>query len=615
MVRVLLSCLNLAPWRRPLRLAALAGMIAALAPAAQAAPTAVDLAHIERTSAINIPAEIAVNVDVGLDPRAVVSGAAALPFVRPDARVPQVISREGDVWIWYRLINTADEPRSAKFVINFSYLERVDLFESLPGGELRHSASGSATPVTGAAVATAYPTFQMILDAGASRDYFVRVRSNTLLFFPMRIVSESRFSHSVTRDTMIWSLIAGTSLAFALYAGSMSFGGGRGAYRAYLWFGLSAVGYILLSSGLLNALFASGLAVNLNTLLFGAQALVIACSTLFITRFLDLRHAAPRLYGVFILLASFGALTGISMFLPLWLAQLCLLVATGVGPVLLMLGLGWLTFRRVTGARALLAAWTPCFLATIWMYLRMLNVTPYLPINHFVVSLSFAFTLAHLSAILGGRAKEAELWANNDMLTGLGNRRLLTAVMELELREPSRRYGAAIAIDLDDFKPVNDRHGHAAGDAVLVAVGERLRATFKGKGDVFRLGGDEFLILCYGTLSRMEIINLAGDYLAVNRQAVEFEGLSLVIDASIGVAFRDDHSGLEAMIKQADLQLYAVKQAGRGMVRIADQRTQERRKTRRTISFMPAPGTFFARNGEHGALAANDTGQSERAKR
>jgi hypothetical protein len=66
----------------------------------------------------------------------------------------------------------------------------------------------------------------------------------------MRIVSESRFSHAVTRDTMIWSVIAGTALALALYAASMSFGAGRGAYRAYLCFGLAAVGYILISSGL-----------------------------------------------------------------------------------------------------------------------------------------------------------------------------------------------------------------------------------------------------------------------------------------------------------------------------------------------------------------------------
>jgi diguanylate cyclase (GGDEF)-like protein len=213
--------------------------------------------------------------------------------------------------------------------------------------------------------------------------------------------------------------------------------------------------------------------------------------------------------------------------------------------------------------------------------------------------------------------REAELWANNDMLTGLGNRRMLSSILELETREPSKRYGAAIAVDLDNFKPVNDRLGHAAGDAVLMAVGDRMRAVFKGKGDAFRLGGDEFLILTYNTLSRMEIINLAGDYLDANRKTVVHEGTSINIDASIGVAFRDDHGGLDAMLKQADQELYAVKQAGRGMVRVADQRKQDRRQTRRTIGFLPAPGTFFARPGERGPVPANDSGppKGERAKR
>jgi diguanylate cyclase len=615
MLRFLLRALETSPWRKAICAAILAGTPVAFAPAALAAPPAFDLAQLERTSALPIATEIAARADPALDPQAVTSGAAALPFKAPVARVPQFRSNTGDVWIRYQLTNTADDPRSGKFIINFSYLERVDLFEVQPGGKLRHSTAGSATPISGAAVATAYPTFQMMLAPGETRDYYVRVRSNTILFFPMRIVSESRFSHAITRDAMIWSVIAGTALALALYAASMSFGAGRGAYRAYLCFGLAAVGYILISSGLVNALVASGLSINLNTLLYSAQALVIACGTVFIARFLDMRHTAPRLYGVFIGLAGFAALTGVSFLLPQWMARLSFLVAAGVGPVILMLGLGWLTWRRVAGARALLAAWTPCFLATIWMYLRLFNITPYLPINHFIVPLSFAFTLAHLSAILGGRAREAELWANNDMLTGLGNRRLLATVMELEAREPTGRYGAAIAIDLDDFKPVNDQHGHAAGDAMLVAVGERLRATFKGKGDVFRLGGDEFMILCYGTLSRMEVINLAGDYLSLNRQAVRFDNLALTIDASIGIAFRDDHAGLDAMMKQADQQLYAVKQTGRGMVRIADQRTQERRKTQRTIGFLPAAGIFFARRGDTGAAPANDTAEPERAKR
>jgi len=617
-VRNLLSyLLQRTPVRLALVSATLAGTLALSAPSAAALPPALDLGTFERTTAAPVSVELVANVDPALDPADIVSGAAPLPFERPDADVPQPRSPDGDVWIRYQLANSSSEPRAAKFVINFSYLERVDLFEALPGGGFRASTAGSAQPVSGAALATAYPTFQMMLAPGEARTYYVRVRSDSVLFFPMRIVSESRFSHAVTRDTMIWSLIIGTAIAFALYATSMVFGNARAVYRTYLCFSLSAAAYIFVSSGLLSALLASGLAINLNTVVYISQALVIAFGTLFITRFLEMRHAAPRLYIVFMALAGVAALTGISFMLPEWLARLSYVIATGVGPLVQIAGLAWLTFRGVAGARSLLAAWTPCFLATLWIFLRLFNITPYLPINHFVLPLAFAFTLAHLSGILSGRLREAELWANNDMLTGLGNRRMLSSILELEAREPSRRYGAAIAVDLDNFKPVNDRFGHAAGDTVLMAVGDRMRSVFKGKGDVFRLGGDEFLILAYSTLGRLEIINLAGNYLDANRKPVLFEGEMITIDASIGVAFRDDHAGFEAMLKQADVELCAVKQAGRGMVRVADQRKQDRRMTRRTIGFMPSTGTFFARPGERGPVPANDPEplQTERAKR
>lgn len=197
-----------------------------------AAPPAFDLDALDRASAVSIETEIAPHADPGLDPQAVISGASPQPFAAPVARVPQYKWNAGDVWIRYRLTNSSSEPQAAKFVIHCSCLKGVDLFEVLPGGELRASTAGSATPVSGAAVATAYPTFQMMLGPAETRDYHVRIRSDYHLFFPMHIVSESRFSHAITRDTLVWSLIVGTALAFALHAASMSFGPSRGAHRA-----------------------------------------------------------------------------------------------------------------------------------------------------------------------------------------------------------------------------------------------------------------------------------------------------------------------------------------------------------------------------------------------
>jgi len=275
--------------------AAFAVALTMLQPAAASAQPVLDRGRLERDGAVRLQTEIASNVDRNLDVAAVISGATTPDFVSA-APVPQVRSPDRDAWMRFKLTNSSREPQAGKFVIDFSYLERVDLFEVLPGGGYRTSAAGSAQPASGSAIATAYPTFQMMLAPGNARTYYVRVRSNSILFFPMRIVSESRFSHAVTRDTMIWSLIIGTALAFALYAASMVFGSARAVYRAYLCFSLSAAGYIFVSSGLLSALLASGLAVNLNTVVYISQAMVIAFGTIFITQFLEMHKAAPCLH-------------------------------------------------------------------------------------------------------------------------------------------------------------------------------------------------------------------------------------------------------------------------------------------------------------------------------
>ena len=95
------------------------------------------------------------------------------------------------------------------------------------------------------------------------------------------------------------------------------------------------------------------------------------------------------------------------------------------------------------------------------------------------------------------RAEDAEELALADPLTGLANRRGFTARFEEELARSGRRgtHVALLALDLDDFKAINDTYGHAAGDTILATVGEVIRRTARVEDVVARLGGDEFVIL------------------------------------------------------------------------------------------------------------------------
>jgi diguanylate cyclase (GGDEF)-like protein len=123
---------------------------------------------------------------------------------------------------------------------------------------------------------------------------------------------------------------------------------------------------------------------------------------------------------------------------------------------------------------------------------------------------------------------------------------------------------AVLFIDLDGFKPVNDQYGHAAGDAVLVAVAERLRDSTRGSDLVARFGGDEFAVLLE-VRDHDEVTRVAQRILASLERSIPYEGQELRIGASIGIA--DTHVGgttpaltAAELLHAADLAMYAVKQ-------------------------------------------------------
>jgi len=158
--------------------------------------------------------------------------------------------------------------------------------------------------------------------------------------------------------------------------------------------------------------------------------------------------------------------------------------------------------------------------------------------------------------------------AYHDHLTGLPNRAQFQEHLDVAL-ERARREGSSVAvlfIDLDGFKQVNDDHGHAAGDAVLRAVGERLSAARRGGDVVARLGGDEFLMLVSLAGTDREALEALFDRVREQlHRPVDVEGVRMEVAGSVGAAiFPDDAETGDELIRAADLAMYDLKQRGRG---------------------------------------------------
>jgi diguanylate cyclase (GGDEF)-like protein len=181
--------------------------------------------------------------------------------------------------------------------------------------------------------------------------------------------------------------------------------------------------------------------------------------------------------------------------------------------------------------------------------------------------------------VLRLRKKEADLkaselrlefMAHHDTLTGLHARSMLEDRMQQAFAR-AQRHGSHFAIlfcDLDNFKPINDQFGHAAGDAVLRQVAERLSAGRRQTDTVARLGGDEFIILLTELDQPHEAaLNVAQQLLATLGQPFRVAGHAVTLGASIGVALyrADSMSGAELM-SQADQAMYQAKREGKNRI-------------------------------------------------
>lgn len=159
--------------------------------------------------------------------------------------------------------------------------------------------------------------------------------------------------------------------------------------------------------------------------------------------------------------------------------------------------------------------------------------------------------------------------AENDPLTGLGNRaRFQSEFLDLPAgSERLARIGALAMFDLNDFKGINDRWGHAAGDACIARFGERLATAFPGARLIARIGGDEFAALLPATMPAATLESAVRRRINRLVTRVEWQGTLIPIGVSAGLAFIGGSP--EATFAAADAALYAAKRSGRNVLRVA----------------------------------------------
>lgn len=182
--------------------------------------------------------------------------------------------------------------------------------------------------------------------------------------------------------------------------------------------------------------------------------------------------------------------------------------------------------------------------------------------------------LKNAQLTLEKRIEDLYLMATTDVLTGINNRRNLLEKIQLEI-ERERRYGQHIAflmLDIDHFKRINDKYGHAAGDAVLRYLGALLADTMRTSDHVGRLGGEEFGILLVNVSldQSFAIAERLRKKVESSRVAYGEEEIRFTVSIGLADCLADRESPLDDMLKRADVALYRAKNSGRNRVSLAE---------------------------------------------
>ena len=187
-------------------------------------------------------------------------------------------------------------------------------------------------------------------------------------------------------------------------------------------------------------------------------------------------------------------------------------------------------------------------------------------------ALAMLLALTFAVRLIRGRLRvdtEIRSALEQDVLTGLANRYALFSAAPGRLADPGWGSFALIHLDLDDFKSINDEHGHHVGDGALVAFADAMRAAVRSSADfVCRIGGDEFVILLHRLRDPEKEVEAVVDRLRERLEyPVTLEGISIDLHFTAGVAVANEPTELEELLVEADLALLDAKERGRDIAR------------------------------------------------
>jgi diguanylate cyclase len=493
--------------------------------------------------------------------------------------------RQKVMWLQIPVSLAADAHEEWILDIDYALLNRVDVYLVRDGKIIREANLGIALPQAESPMRSRSLAVELDFKPGTVHTLILRVDTPGAMILPITLSSPSAFHAHAMNEQMLQGLLTSLVLCLLLYSllqwmslreplyikyALLIFGSGLFSVH---FFGIG--GQYLWPDGGWIANHAAGL----------SSLLAAYGTTLFVVDVLG-GDMTPKIRLAMRVVGAIFLVTGIGYALNILDIYFVSIIMSFFSPLPSLLGVPGAIARMRRGDHTgayFIAAWVTYAIASVVMIgvVRGAIGANFWTLHSFQIGatidmLIFLRIAVLRSAAVHHAAQQATLehdallsLAHSDPLTGLLNRRGLQATLLAALPNATAQNILAVyMLDLDQFKPVNDQHGHDVGDELLVVAASRLRATMRAGDVVARLGGDEFVVMASGLHSEKQARELGHKLLEAFRLPFSLTQHTCHVGITIGYALAPaDGNDALGLLKNADAAMYIGKQNGKNCVR------------------------------------------------
>ena len=510
-------------------------------------------------------------------------------FKKPDTAYGTLGMRTDAVWLHIPFVVGAQGNGNWVLDIDYPVINRIDVHLVSNNQVLQHVTLGNLVPRSKKPVESRANSVGLDLTPGATYELYLRVENKGSMILPITLAKPAAFHAKALGEQMLQGLLTGLALCLLVYSLAQWVTLGEHLFVKYA---------ILIFGSLLFSLLQFGIGAQyvwpdnpwMELHVGGLSAMMASTgSFLFIEQALagdDMKPWLSKLMkagaGLMVFFAFCFAMDWINV------EQVTLIVSTlGLAPSLLGLPGALRRARRGDSVGVyFLLAWAVYFVTTSILIevIKGRIGASFWTLHSFQFGATFDMLL--FMRVLGLRTKalqsavqsaknerdSLQLLAHTDPLTGLPNRRSLHSAITAAIGSASREKMLGVyMLDLDGFKQVNDQHGHDVGDALLIAVAHRLKATLRSSDVISRLGGDEFLVMSRDLQNLQQVHDLGEKMLQAFALPFKLGAQTCSVGLTIGYALAPlDSRDTPQLLKLADAAMYAGKQSGKNCLKRGD---------------------------------------------